>query len=275
MNPRVDLGPFAVGPGEPLVVFAGLCVLEDEGDAVALARDLRDRCAARGLPFVFKASFDKANRTSLESFRGPGLTRGLAMLRRVRAELGVPVLTDIHAPEQAEAAAEVVDVLQVPAFLCRQTDLLTAAGRTGKPVNLKKGQFLPPGDMRFAAEKVRAAGGRPLVCERGTSFGHGDLVVDLRSLVWLRAAGAPVLYDATHSVQQPGAGGHTGGLREMVAPLARAAVAVGVDGLYLEVHPQPDRAPSDARNTLDPEAFGGLLDQVIALRQALAGDRPR
>jgi len=271
VSAALDLGPFRVGPGEELVVFAGLCVLEEEAAAVALARELAARAGARGLPLVFKASFDKANRTSLASYRGPGLERGLRALARVRAEVGVPVLTDVHAPEQAGPAAEVVDVLQVPAFLCRQTDLLVAAGRTGKPVNLKRGQFLPPGDMRMAAEKVRSAGGRPLVTERGTTFGHGDLVVDMRCLVWLRAAGAPVLFDATHAAQRPGAGGRTGGLREMVAPLARAAVAVGVDGLYLEVHPDPPRAPSDAENTLDPEAFGVLLDEVVALRRSLAG----
>jgi 2-dehydro-3-deoxyphosphooctonate aldolase (KDO 8-P synthase) len=266
LSSPVSLGPYRVGPGQPLLIIAGLCVLEAEDEALWLARELAARAAARGLPFVFKASFDKANRTSGAAYRGPGLGRGLDMLGRIRAELGIPVLTDIHAPEQAEPAARVVDALQVPAFLCRQTDLLEAAGRTGRPVNLKKGQFLPPGDMAHAAEKVRAAGGAPLVCERGTSFGHGDLVVDMRSLVWLRASGAPVVYDATHSVQRPGAGGRTAGLRDMIAPLARAAVAVGVDGLYLEVHPEPARAPSDADNTLDPEAFGALLDEVVAVR---------
>jgi 2-dehydro-3-deoxyphosphooctonate aldolase (KDO 8-P synthase) len=263
-------GELVIGGGAPLVVFAGPCVLEDSDQAVELAARLAGLTGQRGLPFVFKASFDKANRTSLSSYRGPGLESGLEILKRVKAETGVRIVTDIHAPGQAGPAAEVVDVLQVPAFLCRQTDLLVAAGRTGKPVNIKKGQFMVPQDMAYAAEKVAASGGRPLLTERGTSFGYRDLVVDMRSLVWMRTLDVPVLFDGTHSVQQPGAaGGSSGGLREMVAPLVRAAVAVGVDGVYLEVHPDPDHSPSDAANSLSPGMFEEILNQLVGIRAAL------
>jgi 2-dehydro-3-deoxyphosphooctonate aldolase (KDO 8-P synthase) len=251
-----------------LVVFAGPCVLEDQEKAVAIAKVVGDLAQKRNLPLVFKASFDKANRTSVSSYRGPGCKAGLEILSTVKAEVDLPIITDIHLPDQAEAVAETVDVLQIPAFLCRQTDLLQAAGKTGKPINIKKGQFLAPQDMVFAAEKVIQAGGKPLLCERGTSFGYRDLVVDMRSLVWMRQAGFPVIFDGTHSVQQPGAaGGSSSGLREMVAPLVRAAVAVGVDGLYLEVHSDPDKSPSDAANSLSPDMFAAILDEVVAIRQ--------
>jgi 2-dehydro-3-deoxyphosphooctonate aldolase (KDO 8-P synthase) len=264
----VRIGEVEVGGDRKTpVIIAGLCVLEDWDSAVGLARSLAAICAERDLAYVFKASFDKANRTSVNSYRGPGIAGGLDILAAVKAEAHVPVLTDVHLPEQAEQAARVVDALQVPAFLCRQTDLLTACGRTGKPVNIKKGQFMVPDDMAYAVEKVRGAGGSPLVTERGATHGYGDLVVDMRSLVWLRDTSAPVIFDGTHSVQQPGAGGHTGGLREMVAPLTRAAVAVGIDGLYLEVHPDPERARCDGPNCLDLEQFSALMDQVVRLAQ--------
>jgi 2-dehydro-3-deoxyphosphooctonate aldolase (KDO 8-P synthase) len=270
MNRIVNLGNFALGVDKPLIVFAGLCALEDENSALKLAGALKDITVSRGAPFVFKASFDKANRTALNSYRGPGLAQGLAILQRIKTDLRLPVLVDIHQPEQAAAAAAVVDVLQIPAFLCRQTDLLVAAGRTGKPVNIKKGQFLAPNDMRYAAEKVLASGGQPILTERGTTFGYGDLVVDMRSLVWMRELGYPVIFDGTHSVQRPGAGGGvSGGLREMVAPLCRAAAAVGIDGLYLEVHHDPDHAPSDGQNSLSPDGFAAVLDQVLTVRQAV------
>lgn len=266
MDPKpVSIGDVTVGAGGAPVIFAGLCVIDDPGEAVELASRLKAICDPRGLGYVFKASFDKANRTSISSYRGPGLDDGLRTLAVIKAEVSVPVLTDVHTPDQAEVAARVVDALQVPAFLCRQTDLLQACGRTGKPVNVKKGQFMVPADMGFAAEKVRAAGGKPLVTERGATFGYGDLVVDMRSLIWLRDTGCPVIFDGTHSVQQPGAGGLTGGLREMIVPLVRAATAVGVDGLYLEVHPDPDRARCDATNCLTVEGFESLMDQVVHL----------
>ncbi len=261
----LDLGSVTVEQGQAPVIIAGLCVLEDLDQALALAERLRDICNRRSLPYVFKASFDKANRTSLDSYRGPGLDSGLDILAKVRERIGVPVLTDVHVPQQAQVVGQVVDVLQVPAFLCRQTDLLLACGRTHKPVNIKKGQFMVPSDMKYAAQKVRSAGGLPLVTERGSSFGHGDLVVDMRSLVWMRQAGCPVVFDGTHSVQQPGAGGFTGGLRDMITPLVRAALAVGVDGLYLEVHGDPDAALCDGPNCLGVEQFDSLMAQVQRL----------
>lgn len=280
MSAPVELGgPVLPGPllgGGKLVVIAGPCVLEDEESAVRLAVDLARRLASRPVHPVFKASFDKANRTSHRSYRGPGVDAGLRMLGAIRRESGLPVLTDIHEPEQAEAAAAVVDVLQVPAFLCRQTDLLTAAARTGKPVNIKKGQFMAPGDMAHAVEKVVTAGGRAMLTERGTSFGYRDLVVDMRSLVWMSRLGVPVIFDGTHSVQQPGSGqGCTGGLREMVAPLVRAAVAVGVDGIYLEIHPDPDRAPSDGPNSLTPAMMESVVDEVVAIHECARSSRTR
>lgn len=261
------------GPGS-FTLFAGPCVLEDDELNVAVAREVRAAACRAGFPAVFKASFDKANRSRLGSPRGPGLAEGLARLRTVKAETGLPILTDIHEPGQAEAAAEIADVLQVPAFLCRQTELLLAAGKTGRAVNVKKGQWMSPAAMAGAVEKVRA-GGAPLVLvtERGTSFGYGDLVVDMRSFARIReAAGAPVIFDGTHSVQQPGgaAGGSTGGRPEHIAPLVRAAVAAGCDGLFLEVHPRPASAPSDGSNMLPLEQLTRVLDGVAAIRSALA-----
>ncbi|MBI1896987.1 MAG: 3-deoxy-8-phosphooctulonate synthase [Acidobacteria bacterium] len=250
------------GPGRPLGLIAGPCVIESEEHVHFLARAIR---AAVG-DFVFKASFDKANRSSLGSYRGPGLNEGLRILAGLRAA-GYTVLTDIHEPWQAEPAAAAVDILQIPAFLCRQTDLLVAAGRTGKTINLKKGQFVAPSDMRLAAEKVASTGNyRILLTERGTSFGYNNLVVDMRALVILRSFGWPVIFDATHSVQLPGAQGTaSGGSPEFIEPLARAAVAAGVDGVFVEVHEAPARALSDGPNALRLDLLGGFWQRLQAI----------
>ncbi len=261
----------SIGGNAPLALIAGPCVIEDEALTNRVAERLVAICAARGLPFIFKTSFDKANRTSGSSFRGPGLHEGLAILDRLRRRLGVPVVTDLHAPDQAPLLAEVVDLLQIPAFLCRQTDLLRAAAATGKPVNLKKGQFLSPAEAGPAVEKLRQGGASGVVVtERGTTFGYHDLVVDMRSLPLIRAQGVPVCFDATHSVQQPGGqGSHSGGRRALVAPLARAAVGAGVDALFLETHEDPDRALSDGPNMISLDALPALLDVVLAIDRAV------
>ncbi len=263
-----------MGGGRPLLVVAGPCVAESVRLCLDVAGRMKDVCASLGLPYVFKASFDKANRTSLDSFRGPGLEEGLATLRAVREAVGVPLLTDIHLPEQAARAAEAVDVLQIPAFLCRQTDLLLAAGRTGLPVEIKKGQFMAPEDMARAAEKVASTGNRRIIlCERGTSFGYHDLVVDMRSIVRMKALGYPVLFDATHSVQRPAGRGHeSGGDREMVPALAAAAVAAGADGVFLETHPDPNEARSDSATSLPLDAVPELLARLKAIA-ALSGKK--
>ena len=267
------IGSVQIGGGAPLALIAGLNVLETEQAALETARFAAQAAARHGLPFVFKASCDKANRSALDSYRGPGLDEGLRMLARVKRELGVPVLTDVHEPPQAKQAAQVVDCLQVPAFLCRQTDLLLACAATGLPVNLKKGQFMAPEDMRLAVEKVAAGGSAAFVTERGSSFGYRDLVVDLRSLVRMRAF-APVCFDATHAVQRPGAAdGASGGEREMVAPLARAAVTVGIDALFLELHPDPEHAPCDGASQLGFVEFEALLAEVSSLAIWHAGLR--
>jgi 2-dehydro-3-deoxyphosphooctonate aldolase (KDO 8-P synthase) len=261
-----------LGDGRSLVVVAGPCVVEGRQLCVDVAGRLTDACGALGLPYVFKSSFQKANRTSLASFSGPGLDEGLAVLDAVRCEVGVPVLTDIHLPEQAEPVSRVVDVVQVPAFLCRQTDLLTAAGRTGLPVNIKKGQFMAPGDMAAAAEKVLSTGNEGVIlCERGTCFGYHDLVVDMRGIVIMRELGHPVLFDATHAVQRPSAAtGVSGGDRAMAGPLAVAAVAIGCDGIFLETHPDPDSARSDSATMVPLGAMPELLERLKAA-SALAG----
>ena len=264
--------------GPQLVLIAGPCVIESSSHAVELGGALAEVARAAGVPYVFKASFDKANRTSLSSFRGPGLRDGLAALERVKRELGVPVLTDIHEPGQAAEAAHVADVLQIPAFLSRQTDLVVAAANTGRVVNLKKGQFLAPLDMRHALEKVRASGNeRVFVTERGFSFGYNNLVVDMRAFPMMRALGAPVVFDVTHSLQLPGAGnGVTAGLAEYIEPLARAGVGAGVDGVFLEVHEEPARAKSDAQNALALRELAPLLAQLTRIhavaRAASAAD---
>lgn len=258
---------------DDFTLIAGPCVLEDDELNLEVGRGLARLSADLGLPVVFKASFDKANRSKLDAPRGPGLKAGLERLALVGAETGLPLLTDIHEPSHAAHAAEVVDVLQIPAFLCRQTDLLVAAGATGKTVNIKKGQWMAPEEMAAAADKARASGAASVaVTERGTMHGYGDLVVDMRSFSRLRAAtGAPAIFDGTHSVQRPGlAEGSSGGDPEHIPALVRAAVAAGCDGLFLETHPEPARAPSDGSNMLPLQALPALVSQVLAIRSALA-----
>ena len=270
-NLPAQVGPYEVGPGRPLLLVAGPCVLETEELALRIARHLADVAARHGVSLVFKASFDKANRTSGDSFRGLGLEAGLAMLDAVRRATGLPVTTDIHESHQAAPAAEVCDVLQIPAFLARQTDLLAAAAATGKAVHVKKGQFMAPGDMRHVVAKLESSGcPNILLCERGTFFGYGRLVNDMQSLPLMRALGVPVVFDATHSVQQPGGlGSTTGGNRAMVEPLARAAVAIGCDGLFFETHPEPERSPSDGPNMVPLADFEALLVRLLTLRRCV------
>jgi 2-dehydro-3-deoxyphosphooctonate aldolase (KDO 8-P synthase) len=262
---RVEIAEgVAVGGGEPLLLIAGPDMIESEEHALKMARALAEITRERGVPHVFKASFDKANRTSIESARGPGAEEGLRILARIKAATGVLVTSDFHVPDQAAPAAEVVDLLQVPAFLCRQTDMLLAAGRTGRAVNVKKGQFLAPWDVQPIVDKLRAAGcERAMLTERGTTLGYNNLVVDFRSLDRMRALGVPVCFDATHSVQLPGGQGKSsGGERQFVASLARAAVAVGVDALFFEVHDDPDRALCDGPNQIPLDEFPAVLDAV-------------
>ncbi|MBM3820143.1 MAG: 3-deoxy-8-phosphooctulonate synthase [Acidimicrobiia bacterium] len=260
MNP-VQIGGFSIGAGQPLALIAGPCVIESRQHAVDVASAIRDIARRCGVPAIFKASYDKANRTSRTSFRGPGLDAGLDVLAEARARTGLPVLTDIHEPAHAAAAAAVVDVLQIPAFLSRQTDLLVAAARTGKPVNVKKGQFLAPGDMKHVIEKITAEGNQSvIVTERGVSFGYNNLVVDVRAFPMLRELGCPVVFDVTHSLQLPGAGdGVTAGLAQYIEPLAAAGVAAGVDAVFLEVHEEPSRARSDAANALRLDRLEALI----------------
>lgn len=270
MAERFQIGGVEVG-GPDLFLIAGPCVIESEKHALWLGREIAARARAAGLPYIFKASYDKANRSSGSSFRGPGLEHGLEILARVRQDVGAPVLTDIHSPAQAEPAAAAADVLQIPAFLSRQTDLLRAAAATGRAVNVKKGQFMAPWDMRGAAEKVRAEGNeRLLLTERGASFGYNNLVVDMRSLAILRGFGAPVVLDVTHSLQLPGAqGDRSGGQPEYIELLARAGVAAGADGIFLEVHEAPERALSDGANALPLDRLSPLLEQLRAVRAAV------
>ncbi|MCX6539658.1 MAG: 3-deoxy-8-phosphooctulonate synthase [Acidobacteria bacterium] len=275
----VTIGSVTIGGGHPLVLVGGPCVIESEAHAIGLGSSIADIASRCGVPFIFKASFDKANRTSLRSYRGPGLDDGLRILAAVKAQLGVPVLTDIHEPGQAARAAEVVDVLQIPAFLCRQTDLLLAAARTGKAINIKKGQFLAPHDMRHAIEKITSANNRQIiVTERGASFGYNNLVVDMRSFPILRGFGFPVVFDVTHSLQLPGGGdGVTAGQAQYIDTLAPAGVAAGIDGVFLEIHENPPAAYSDAQNTLALDALEPLLRLLVgidALRRASDGSRP-
>jgi 2-dehydro-3-deoxyphosphooctonate aldolase (KDO 8-P synthase) len=263
----VQLGRLTFGGGSPFVLIAGPCVIEGEAHALELAGRLREITARLSVPFVFKASYDKANRTSGRSFRGPGLDEGLRVLAAVKARAGVPILTDIHEPSHAAPAADVADILQIPAFLCRQTDLLVAAAKTGRIVNIKKGQFLAPDDVRHAVAKVRDAGNeRVVVTERGTSFGYHNLVVDMRAFPMMRENGVPVVFDVTHSLQLPGGGdGVTAGLAQYIEPLASAGVAAGVDGVFMEVHEEPARAKSDAQNALRLELLEPLLQRLTAI----------
>lgn len=251
----------SVGDGQPLLIIAGPCVIESLDQCREIASHMQQVCSDLGLPYVFKASFDKANRTSLSSFRGPGLEAGLDVLSRIAQEFQLPVTSDVHETAQVAAAGDVLDIIQIPAFLCRQTDLLVAAAQTGKAVNIKKGQFLAPANMEPAVEKVRASGNSQIMLtERGSSFGYGNLVVDMRALVQMRALGVPVVFDATHSVQQPGGlGNATGGDRAFAPVLARAACAVGIDAVFLEVHPNPAEAKSDGPNCLQLDGIGEVL----------------
>ena len=269
-NPAT-IGPYRCGRGQPLLVIAGPCVIESESSVLEIAERLQQVAAQLPIQLIFKASFDKANRTSLDSYRGPGLEAGLAILRRVAEATGLPLTTDIHEPQQAAPAAEVCQLLQIPAFLARQTNLLVAAARTGRAVNVKKGQFLSPGDMRHVVGKLDAAGCHNiLLSERGTFFGYGRLVNDMQSIPQMQALGVPVIFDATHSVQEPGGRGATsGGNRAMIEPLSRAATAIGVDGMFFETHPDPDRALSDGPNMVPLEQFAGLLSRLLAIRETV------
>jgi len=269
----VSVGSVTVGAGHPLALIAGPCVIEGEDHLLGVAERLQEICGRVGIPVILKSSYDKANRTSLASFRGPGIKRGLEFLRRVREKTGLPVLTDVHDVSQVTLAAEVVDALQIPAFLCRQTDLLLAAGQSGLAVNVKKGQFLSPGEVPRVVEKVVSTGNhRLLITERGTSFGYNNLVVDMRALPMMRAIGYPVVFDATHSLQLPGGTGvASGGLREYVPHLARAAVAAGCDAIFMEVHPDPDRAPSDGATMWPLGELEVLLQSLLRISAALRG----
>jgi len=276
------VGPYSCGDSQPLLLIAGPCVLQTRELAMQIGEVLAKINDRSDINVVFKASFDKANRTSLSAKRGPGIDAGLRLLEAVGADSGLPVTTDIHLPEHAAAAAEVCSLLQIPAFLARQTDLLVAAAKTGRAVNVKKGQFMAPSDMRYVVDKLRGSfpktdettegrtEGRILVCERGTFFGYGRLVNDMQSIPIMRSLGVPVVFDATHSVQQPGGlGGATGGNREMVEPLARAAVAIGCDALFFETHPQPQDSPSDGANMIPLDRFVGVVDRLLRLRETV------
>lgn len=266
---EIKIGPLSIGGGNPIAIIAGPCVIESEKHALKTAHQLKRAFADAGIPFIYKSSYDKANRSSIHSFRGPGLKEGLRILHKVKEELDVPILSDIHKEEEVDPAAAVLDVLQIPAFLCRQTDLVVKAAKTGKPVNVKKGQFLAPWDMKNVVDKIRECGNdNIMVTERGFMLGYNNMVVDMRSLVWMREFGYPVVYDCTHSLQLPGGQGTTsGGQRELVPPLTRGAVAVGCDMLFMEVHPDPDNAPSDGPNMLKFDRLPALLKQIKDLDQ--------
>ena len=273
----VAVGPITIGGGSPLVLIGGPCAIEDERHALMAAERLAALAAKHRVPFIYKSSYDKANRSSVDSYRGPGLVEGLRILRKVRETVGVPVLSDVHQVSEVDPAAEVLDVIQIPAFLCRQTDLLLAAAATGKPVNVKKGQFVAPRDMRNVVDKILSKGNEAiLLTERGTSFGYNNLVVDMRGLAVMRDLGYPVVFDATHSVQLPGgAGDRSGGERKYVPALARAAVAAGIDALFMEMHEDPDRTLPDGRplsdgpNMLRIDDLPRLLDEITAIAAAL------
>jgi 2-dehydro-3-deoxyphosphooctonate aldolase (KDO 8-P synthase) len=270
LNP-ITIGPYSCGQGQKLLTIAGPCVIESQELTLSIAQKLKQIAEELDLSLVFKASFDKANRTSGDSFRGLGLSEGLAVLAAVKEATGLPVTTDIHLPEQAAPASEVCDLLQIPAFLCRQTDLLLAAACTGRPVHVKKGQFVAPWDMKHVVSKLQSGGCQHILLgERGSFFGYGRLVNDMRSIPLMQALGVPVIFDATHSVQEPGGlGNATGGNREMVEPLARAAVAIGADGVFFETHPDPDRSPSDGPNMIPLDQFAAVMRRLLRLRSAV------
>jgi 2-dehydro-3-deoxyphosphooctonate aldolase (KDO 8-P synthase) len=262
-----------IGPGKPPLFFAGPCVIESRKHALAMARKIKAVAEQTGASIVYKSSFDKANRSSIESFRGPGFVEGLDILAEVKAKTGLAVISDIHEAAQAEEAAKVLDVLQIPAFLCRQTDLLVAAAQTGKPINIKKGQFVAPADMRHAIEKCRSAGNRRIMlCERGSTFGYNNLVVDFRAFPMMASFGVPVVYDVTHSMQLPGGGRETGGVKQYAPTLARAAAATGfVHGFFLEIHDNPENAKSDASTQLDVKLLPGLIREILAISKLARG----
>jgi 2-dehydro-3-deoxyphosphooctonate aldolase (KDO 8-P synthase) len=270
-NNPAQIADYRCGRGERLLVIAGPCVIENRTLCLSIARRLAQLASELPIQLVLKASFDKANRTSASAFRGHGLEEGLAVLAAVKKETGLPVTTDIHESHQAAPVAEVCDLLQIPAFLCRQTDLLVAAAQTGRAVNVKKGQFVAPWDMQHVVTKLESSGCRNvLLCERGSFFGYGRLVNDMRALPQMRALGAPVIFDATHSVQEPGGlGSATGGNRAMVEPLARAATAIGIDGLFFETHPDPDSSPSDGPNMIPLDEFPSLLKRILRIREVV------
>ncbi|HSF16738.1 MAG TPA: 3-deoxy-8-phosphooctulonate synthase [Vicinamibacteria bacterium] len=267
----VEIGSLRIGGGSRFVLIAGPCVIENERHPFFMAERIRDVAGELGIPYVFKASFDKANRTSGEGFRGPGPEEGLRILAEVRRRFDVPVTTDVHEPGQAEAAGDAVDLLQIPAFLCRQTDLLVASARTGKPVNIKKGQFLAPWDIRHAVEKIRSAGNsKAIVTERGTSFGYNNLVVDIRGFPLMREMGTPLVFDVTHSLQLPGAAGRSsGGQSRFIPELASAGVAAGVDGIFMEVHDRPEEALSDGPNSCPLANLSTILRRLVAIERAV------
>ena len=271
-NTFVEIGDIRVGAARPLVLVAGPCVIESRDLCLRIAEEVSDLCKRLEIPYIFKASYDKANRTSVNSFRGPGQEEGLKILAEVRGQLGMPVLSDVHLPDECAPAAEALDVLQIPAFLCRQTDLITAAAKTGKPLNIKKAQFMAPEDMANACGKARVVGNdRVLLTERGTAFGYRRLVNDMRSIPRMQALGCPVLFDGTHSVQEPGGqGDKSGGEREMIIPLTLAAMAAGADGLFLEVHPEPDKALCDAASMLPLTALEALLVKAKRIREVVS-----
>ncbi|MEJ2155486.1 MAG: 3-deoxy-8-phosphooctulonate synthase [Desulfobacteraceae bacterium] len=269
MDQIFKVDQLTIGKGAPLAIIAGPCVIEDWDTTFSIASFLKDLTNELELPLIFKASFDKANRTSIQSYRGPGLEKGLEMLGRIKSELGVCVISDVHEPAQVEAAADVLDVIQIPAFLCRQTDFILTAAKSGKPINIKKGQFLAPWDVANILEKIRSTGNHNIaLTERGTMFGYNNLVVDFRGIPIIQSLGCPVVFDATHSVQLPGgAGGSSGGQREHAPPLAKAAVAAGADAVFLEVHPNPDKALCDGPNSLPLSALRSLFEQLKAIAQ--------
>jgi 2-dehydro-3-deoxyphosphooctonate aldolase (KDO 8-P synthase) len=271
MTKAISVGTINIGRSSPLVLIAGPCVIESEAATLKSARLLKALAVRAGIPFIFKSSYDKANRTSVDSFRGPGLKKGLKILKKVKDELDVPILSDVHCKEDVKEAAKVLDIIQIPAFLCRQTDIVLAAADTGKVVNLKKGQFMAPWDMRHVIKKVESRGNKNIILtERGVSFGYNTLVSDFRSLMIMKDLGYPVIYDATHSVQSPsGKGDKSGGDRKYVPALALAAITCGADGLFMEVHEHPDKAPSDGPNMLKLSDLSKLLDKVKAIEKVV------
>jgi 2-dehydro-3-deoxyphosphooctonate aldolase (KDO 8-P synthase) len=273
---EVIIGNTVLGGGRPFTLIAGPCVIENEDITFYAAQRLQEICAALQISLIFKSSYDKANRTSLSSFRGPGIDRGLRILSEVKSRFQLPVLSDIHSVEEVKAASEVLDALQIPAFLCRQTDLILAASKTGKAVNIKKGQFLAPWDMKNIIDKCTSTGNRNIfLTERGTSFGYNNLVVDIRSFPVLRSFGYPVIFDVTHSLQLPGGEGScSGGQREFAGPLARAAVAAGVDGLFMEVHPEPDKALCDGPNMIPLDTLPQMLKVLKSIHELIASQTP-